>query len=104
MNKQTLRGSLASGLLSTSEWRAHTQTVYKNDPRNERAAAKLQELAEYVSGANDSEIREFEPYFVQNGPTWRKAVSSANRAVSFRNEVATFSEYAEILLARLVHS
>jgi hypothetical protein len=50
-------------LLRTATWRRELQAKYLNDPRNERAADKLEQLASEASNLTDAAWAELMPFY-----------------------------------------
>jgi hypothetical protein len=76
--------SLSGSLKRTASWRRSLQTRY-NDPRNERAAIRLDQLSHEVNELSDESWVELQKFYAWDSWKWSEAVSQASRQVEFRN-------------------
>jgi hypothetical protein len=98
-NKQNCIDSLSGSLTRTANWRRALQTKF-NDPRNERAAVRLDKLASETNGLTDHAWSELQPFYNWSSPTWSEAVSAAARKVGFHN-VNTLPAFVSTLVGIL---
>jgi hypothetical protein len=84
-SKQDCIDSLCGSLTRTATWRRGLQAKWPDDPRNGRAAEKLDQLASDTKGLTDGAWEELQKFFNWASATWSDAVSAASRQVGFRN-------------------
>jgi hypothetical protein len=98
--KENCINDIASSFRRTARWRLELQSKYVNDPRNGRAAERLEQLADEASGLTDEAWAELSPHYSWCSGTWNDAVSLASRHVEFRS-VKTFAAFINDLLCIL---
>jgi hypothetical protein len=91
--------NLSGSLARTASWRRSLQAKY-NDPRCERAAERLDQLASEIGGLSDEAWSELMPYYNWASFEWSSAVSQASRQVEFRN-VNTLPAFVSTLVGIL---
>jgi hypothetical protein len=96
--KQYCIDSLSGSLKRTASWR-RSLTRY-NDPRNERAAARLDQLASEVSELTEDAWLELQKFYAWDSWKWSDAVSAASRQVEYRN-VNTLRAFTKTLVGIL---
>jgi hypothetical protein len=101
-NKQNCIDDLSSSILRSAKWRRQLQVKY-DDPRNVRAAERLDQLATEISDLSDEAWLELAPYYSLSSATWSEAVSQTSRLVEFRN-VRTLPEFVSSLVSILSQS
>ena len=94
--------SLSGSLKRTASWRRSLQTRY-NDPRNERAAIRLDQLASEANNLTAEAWLELQKFYAWDSWRWSDAVSQASRHVEFRN-VNTLPAFTRTLLGILSQS
>jgi hypothetical protein len=83
-NKQNCIYDLNSSILRSEKWRRQLEVKY-HDPRNGRAAERLNQLAAEIGDFTDEQFSELKPFYSWSSPTWSEAVSQVSRQVEFRN-------------------
>jgi hypothetical protein len=91
--------SLSGSLKRTASWRRSLQTRFK-DPRNERAAIRLDQLASEVNELSDESWLELRNFCAWDSWKWSDAVSAASRQVEYRG-VNTLPAFTKTLLGIL---
>jgi len=100
-SKQNCIDSLSGSLTRTANWRRGLQAKYPNDPRNGRAAEKLDQLADETNDLTDEAWSELVPFYNWASGTWSDAVSQASRRVEFQRNVRTFPAFVNNLVGIL---
>jgi hypothetical protein len=98
-NKQYCIENLSSSLRRSASWRRSLQARYP-DPRNERAADKLEQLANEASDLSEEAWQELQKFYNWASFQWSDAVSAVSRQVGFRN-VNTLPAFVSALLGIL---
>jgi hypothetical protein len=98
-NKQDCIYDLSSSILRSEKWRRQLEVKY-HDPRNGRAAERLNQLAIEIGDLTDEQFSELKPFYSWSSPTWSEAVSQTSRLVEFRN-VRTLPEFLSSLVGIL---
>lgn len=99
MTTQLQLDSLTYSLARTAAWRRSLVLKYE-DPRNERAATQLEELAKANVHGVDPEVWErISPHL--NTRAMRDALNEASRDVGFRRRPDTFNDFLEIVIEKL---
>jgi hypothetical protein len=98
-SKQYCIDSLSSSLARSASWRRGLQAKYP-DPRNGRAAERLDQLASEASNLSDEAWSELSPFYDWASWKWSDAVSQASRQVEFRN-VNTLPAFTKTLVGIL---
>jgi hypothetical protein len=101
-NKQNCIYDLSNSIQRSEKWRRQLEVKY-HDPRNGRAAERLNQLAAEISDLTDDQYSELKPFYSWSSPTWSEAVSATSRLVEFRN-VRTLSEFLSSLVGILSQS
>ena|ERR1700681_3095276 len=92
--------SLSGSLKRTASWRRSLQTRYPNDPRNGRAAARLDQLASEANNLTDEAWSELQKFYAWDSWEWSDAVSATSRQVEHRN-VNTLPAFTKTLVGIL---
>jgi hypothetical protein len=90
---------MSGSLRRTASWRRSLQTKY-NDPRNERAAEKLDQLASEAKDLTDEAWSELMPFYNWASFKWSDSLSQASRQVQFRG-VNTLPAFVSTLVGIL---
>jgi hypothetical protein len=101
-NKQNRVYDLSNSILRSEKWRRQLEVKY-HDPRNGRAADRLNQLATEITGLTDEQYAELKPFYNWSSSTWSDAVSATSRFVEFRN-VRTLPEFISSLVGILSQS
>jgi hypothetical protein len=101
-NKQNCIYDLSSSILRSEKWRRQLEVKY-HDPRNGRAAERLNKLAAEITDLTDEQYAELKPFYSWSSSTWSEAVSATSRLVEFRN-VRTLPEFVSSLVGILSQS
>ena len=101
-NKQDCIYDLSSSILRSEKWRRQLEVKY-HDPRNGRAAERLNQLAIEIGDLTDEQFSELKPFYSWSSPTWSEAVSQTSRLVEFRN-VRTLPDFVASLVGILSQS
>ncbi len=99
-NKKYCVDSLSGSLKRTASWRRSLQTRFPNDPRNERAATRLDQLASEVNELTEDAWLELQKFYAWDSWNWSDAVSAASRQVEYRN-VNTLPAFTKTLVGIL---
>jgi hypothetical protein len=95
---QACTDSIVLGLLRTSEFRTRKANQY-DDPRNEKAAETLKQLAKIAAERNADFWNLLQAYYNPDSREWQNAVSLATRDVGFSNKSKSYAFFVQ----RLVH-
>src|ERR1700680_3060183 len=101
-SKQYCIDSLSGSLKRTASWRRSLQNRYP-DPRNERAAIRLDQLSIEANNLTDEAWLELQKFYAWDSWIWSDAVSAASRQVEFRN-VNTLPAFVNTLVGILSQS
>jgi hypothetical protein len=82
-SKQNCIDDLCASITRSAAWRRALQTKF-NDPRNGRAADKLDQLAGETNDLSDEAWSELKPHYNWASGKWSEAVSQVSRQVEFR--------------------
>jgi hypothetical protein len=100
-NKAYCIENLTGSMTRSASWRRLLQTRYPDDPRNGRAADKLEQLAIETKNLSDEAFSELAPFYHWSSVQWSEAVSAASRQVGFRSNVSTLPAFTETLVGIL---
>jgi hypothetical protein len=100
-SKQYCIDSLTGSLKRTATWRRSLQSKYPNDPRNGRAAERLNQLAIEANDLTDEVFNQLQPFYNWASENWSEAVSQASRHVEFRN-INTLPAFTKTLVGHFV--
>jgi hypothetical protein len=95
-NKQYCIENLSSSLRRSASWRRSLQSRYP-DPRNARAAEKLEQLATEASDLSEEAWQELQKFYNWSSFHWSESVSAVSRHVGFRN-VDTLPAFTKTLV------
>jgi hypothetical protein len=98
-NKQYCIENLSSSLRRSASWRRSLQIRYP-DPRNARAAEKLEQLATEACDLSEEAWLELQKFYNWSSFHWSESVSAVSRQVGFRN-VNTLPAFVSALLGIL---
>lgn len=99
IDKELAVESIQFRIRRVSGWRDLQADRWPDDPRNRRAAKKLEALSRADTGTVTAEQwAELEP--LAETSAFNDLVDSAARAVEFRSKAATMREFADLILAR----
>jgi hypothetical protein len=101
-SKQNCIDDLSASITRSANWRRALQSKF-NDPRNGRAAVRLDQLASETNDLSDEAWSELKPHYNWASGKWSEAVSQASRLVEFRN-VNTLPEFVSTLASILSQS
>src|SRR3979490_3218259 len=82
-SKQNRIDDLSASITRSANWRRALQTKF-NDPRNKRAAVRLDQLAGETNDLSDEAWSELKPFYNWASGKWSDAVSQVSRQVEFR--------------------
>jgi hypothetical protein len=99
-SKQNCIHDLNASLTRTANWRRELQTKFPNDPRNGRAAEKLDQLATETKDLSEEAWHELQTFYSWACGKWSDAVSQASRQVEFRH-VDSFPAFTKTLVGIL---
>jgi hypothetical protein len=102
-SKQNCINDLSASVKRTATWRRELQNKYVTDSRNERAAEKLDQIADEIYNLTDEDWAALSPYYSWSSGKWADAVSQTSRLVGFRN-VNTLRAFMVHLVGILSHS
>ena len=88
-------------LNQTSVWRMKKAAVFTDDPRNEKAAGMLDQLAIDCANLSDEQWAELKPHFGWNSQIWRSALIETARMVGFFHRNKTFDSFVRLLVKQL---
>ena len=91
-SKQNCIHDLNASLTRTANWRRALQTKFPNDPRNGRAAERLDQLATETKDLSEEAWDELQKFYSWASGKWSDAVSRASRQIEFRH-VDTFPAF-----------
>jgi hypothetical protein len=92
-DKQSCADNISANLNQSSIWRRGLQAKYPTDPRNGKAAAILDSLADETNDLTDEDWRRLKPYFRWDSLVWMEALSLASRHVAFKSRVKTLPAF-----------
>jgi hypothetical protein len=98
-SKQNCIDDLSASITRSANWRRALQTKF-NDPRNERAAARLDKLASETNDLSDEAWSELKSHYNWASGRWSEAVSQTSRQVGFRH-VNTLPAFVSALVGIL---
>jgi hypothetical protein len=101
-NKQACIDNLCGSLTRSANWRRGLHAKF-NDPRNGRAAERLDQLASETNDLSDESWEQLQKYFNWASEKWSTAVSEACRLVEFRG-VRTLPAFTKSLVGILSQS
>jgi hypothetical protein len=84
-SKQNCIDDLSASITRSANWRRALQTKFPNDPRNGRAAERLNQLATETTDLSDEAWSELKSHYNWASGKWSDSVSQASRQVEFRN-------------------
>jgi hypothetical protein len=88
-SKQYCIDSLTGSLKRTATWRRSLQSKYPNDPRNGRAAERLNQLAIEANDLTDEVFNQLQPFYDWASENWSEAVSQASIVVLSQDKLPT---------------
>ena len=85
----------------TSAWRKATALKFANDPRNLKAAHRLDSLAVEAVNLTDGQWAELQPHFSWSSEKWRNALSHTARQVGFHFRAGDLAFFIKAFLQNL---
>jgi hypothetical protein len=82
-NKENCTDYISASVRRSAIWRRALQSKYP-DPRNGRAADKLERLADEIYEMTDEEFSQIAPHYSWSSGAWSDAVSQVSRLVGYR--------------------
>lgn len=88
-------------LESASAWRTSLTVRWPADPRNARAAARLDQLAADAPNLTDEQWLELQPFYGWVSETWRGSLNQTARQVGFHHRAGDLASFVKALLQNL---
>ncbi len=98
MTKEDCIDFFVRDLAKTSNWRRQQAKRWPDDSRNDRASARLIELAANATDISDRQWDALRPFFDLMDPRWIEAVGGCSRDVGFRTHPCNFAEYVQTVI------
>jgi predicted aminopeptidase len=92
---------LARILDQTQAWRRKTAAEYADDPRNEKAARMLDQLAIDSANLSDQQWTELRPHFGWSSQIFRAGVVQAAKMVGFAHRNSSFDSFVRLVVKQL---
>jgi hypothetical protein len=92
-DKQSCADNICANLNQSSIWRRGLQAKYPNDPRNGKAAAILDTLADETNDLTDEAWQQLKPYYRWDSTVWADALSLASRHVAFKSRLRSLPSF-----------
>jgi hypothetical protein len=103
ISKSNCIENMSASIKRSADWRRNLQTKYPDDPRNGRAADKLDRLANDLKEMGNEDWLKLKPFYNWASGKWSEAVSQTSRCVGYRG-VETVSEFVSHLAGILSES
>jgi hypothetical protein len=84
-----------------SAWRKAITAKFPDDPRNERAADRLDQLAVEAAGMTDDQFAALKPYFGWASVAFRDSLSQVARQIGFHHRGKDFASFVAALVREL---
>jgi hypothetical protein len=95
ISKSNCIEDMSASIKRSAAWRRNLQAKYP-DPKNGRAADKLDRLASDLKEMNNEDWLALKPFYKWSSGKWSEAVSETSRCVGYRG-VETVSEFVSHL-------
>jgi len=89
--------SIINVLEKTSVWRKGVSEKFE-DPRNAKAYATLEKLADEAVNLTDDQFGQLRPYFNWASPAWRDGLFQAARLVGFAHKATGLDSFVRLLV------
>jgi hypothetical protein len=100
-NKNDAVEYIVRTLEQKSAWRRAMIAKFADDPRNKRAADRLDQLAIEAVGMTDDQFDALKPYFGWASVAFRDALSQVARQVGFHHRAKDFESFVKTLVSEL---
>jgi hypothetical protein len=104
-SKEDCAANISRALERTSLWRKAMTVRWRDDPRNMRAAKKLDQLALDAADLTESEWLMLQSHYSWTSEKWRNALNETARQVGFFHRAENISHFVKALVQNLsIHS
>ncbi|MDH2350869.1 hypothetical protein QCM80_09335 [Bradyrhizobium sp. SSUT112] len=100
-DKQDCIESVTKVLERTSVWRKSLVARWPDDPRNARAAARLDQLAADATNMTDDQWTELKSYYGWASESWRDSLNQTARQVGFHHRSGALDYFIKALVQNL---